>query len=490
MTAEASGELAGRFRRGLWLSLLNTMISRLVTFALGVLLARLLTPDQFGAYATALVVQMFLLVLNDLGVGASLIRRVGAVERMLPTAWTMSVGGGAVCAVVAALGSGAFASALGSPQSAGVIQLMSLNILINGFASVPASLLKRELQQGKRLIADSIGLVVNVALTTSLALSGAGPWSLAIGHITAGTLVAVLLMAFTKCWPRFGFDRAFGREVASVGAAMAGSSVLLIALQSAPQAVTGRLLGATAIGYFFIANNVANWPIQIVSTTLERVALATFSRTRDSGGDLSETAAAMFGLVAGTVLIAGTSLAVLATPILGTVYGKTWLPAASMLAGLALANVARIIAELVFNLLVAANSMLISLLPQLAWLVVLVPASVVGARLWGFEGIGWAQAAVGFAWAIPMNLWCARRAGVRVGRVLRAMVTPAVIAVLLGVVLLALHAASSSRLLTLAIGAPITAAALAAGYWRMRATVAGGFGGGAATQVEANVGQA
>lgn len=467
MTTAATG-LGGKFRRGLWLSLANTVISRAATFGLGVVLARILSPAEFGMYATALVMQMLLLVINDLGVGAALIRRSDMVERMLPTAWTMSVGGGAVCAVVAFSVSGPMAALLGSPGATGILQLMSLNILTNGFASVPASLLKRDFEQGKRLVADLVGLVVNLGLTLSLALAGAGPWSLAIGHVTAGSLVCVLLMATTHRWPKFGYDREYAGEVARIGAAMAGSSVLLICLQSAPQAVTGRLLGAGAIGYFFIANNVANWPVQIISTTLERVALATFSRAKEDGRALGRTAAAVIGLVAGAVLIAGTSLALLASPIIAVVYGHAWLPAASMLAGLALANVARVTAELVFNLLVATDSMLSSILPQAAWLVVLVPVSALGAHWYGFEGIGWAQAIVGFLWAVPVNLWCARKAGVGAGLLLRGLRVPAVVAALLAVVLLGLRAVTTNDVLIVLVGGTISAVALLGAYVLMK----------------------
>ncbi|MEO5875176.1 MAG: oligosaccharide flippase family protein [Streptosporangiaceae bacterium] len=466
--------LGGRFRRGLLLSLLNTVLARAATFAMGIVLARFLSPEQYGMFATALTMQMFLLVVNDLGVGAALVRSDRPVQEMLPTCWTLSVGGGLVCTLAAVAGSGVMASALGSPNATGILQLMSLNILINGFVSVPASLLKRNFEQGKRLIADLVGLTVNISLTLSLVAAGFGAWSLAIGHVTGAALVGVLIMVATRCWPRFGFDRGYGRQVAQLGLAMAGAAVLLICLQAAPQAITGHLLGPTAIGFFFIASNVANWPIQIVSTTVERVALATFAQARTDGRSLEETASAVIGLVVGIVLISGTALAVLAHPIIGVVYGRPWLPAASMLAGLALANVARVLAELVFNLLVAADSMLTSMLPQAAWLAVLVPASILGGRLWGMPGIGWAQAAVGFAWAVPVNLWCARKAGVGVRSLLRGLGGPVRVTLVLAVVLVGLSEVSPHDLVTLAVGLPVAGAAVLFTYRNIRGTLSFG----------------
>lgn len=452
--------LGGRVRRGLGLSLLNTVVSRGAMFALGVVLARILSPEQFGVYATALVVQLLLLHLNEFGVGAALVRRPGPIDTLLPTAWTLSVAGGVLVCAAAVAGAPLLATALGSPQAAPLIQVMSLNILVNGFASVPAAVLSREIQQGRRLVADFLGVLTNVGVTAALALSGAGPWSLAFGNVTGAVVVVVALMVLAGVAPRFGFARAHAADIARVGSTMMISAVLLVLLQSAPQAVTGTLLGATAIGLFYIANNVANWPISVVSATLERVVLSSFARVREAGADLGAAASSVLALVGGSVAISAVGLALLAGPLLGTVYGAAWLPAASMLAGLALANVARVVAELVFSLLVAADSVLASLLPQLAWLAVLVPASVLGARGWGFEGVGWAQALVGFGWALPVHLWFARRAGVRVARLLGGLGTPLCIAAGLAGALVALRLTIPSPVVTLAVGIPLTGASV------------------------------
>ncbi|WP_157163139.1 oligosaccharide flippase family protein, partial [Actinoalloteichus spitiensis] len=75
---DGGGGLGARVRRGLGLSLANTLLSRVGTFAMGIALARLLAPDEFGAYAAALVVQNLLLAVNDLGAAAAVVRQPGS----------------------------------------------------------------------------------------------------------------------------------------------------------------------------------------------------------------------------------------------------------------------------------------------------------------------------------------------------------------------------------------------------------------------------
>lgn len=471
MSGEAAAghpELGGRFRRGLGLSLLNTLLSRLGTFLLGVLLARLLAPEDFGLYAAALVVQSLLLTFNDLGAAASVVRHSGDVRPLLPTAWTVAVCGGtaafALCLVIAP----ALATGLGSPQATDIVRLLSANVFLDGFAAVPGALLTRELRQASRLVADLSGVVVNLACTGALALAGFGAWALAIGHVSGTLVVVVLLLCVSKQLPHFGFSRAHFGEVAGYGITVVASGMVIVLANAVPQVVTGSLLGATALGFFYLANNVANWPVSIVSTTVERVALATFSRARDRGVDLNVAAGEVVGLVGIAVLPGGLALAILSGPIVQVVYGSAWAPAAFVLSALAIAAVARVLTDLAFHLLLAVGAPLSSALIQLSWLVALIPATVVAALFWGVVGIGWAQAAVAVVVAIPVHAYGLRRAGVSLGALAKGLAYPALAGVLAVAGLLAIRALAPDPLLDVALGGALTAAIVGVGWYARR----------------------
>lgn len=468
--------LGGRFRRGLGLSLLNTMLSRVGTFLLGVLLARLLAPEDFGIYATALVVQHLLLTFNDLGAAAAVVRRAGDVSSMLRTAWSVSVGGGVIAFTVCVISAPWLSSALGSPRATDVVRLLAVNALLDGFAAVPGALLTRELRQARRLVADLSGTVVNLLLTGFLAVAGFGVWSLAVGHV-AGTLVVVItLLALTRQWPRFGIDRREFREVGSYGATVVVSGLLSVALFSTPQVVTGSLLGATALGFFYLAGNVASWPVSVISTTIERIALATFSRAREHGGDLHRAAAGVVGMVAAATMPGCAALVVLAGPLIQVLYGPEWAPAAAVLAGLAIAAIGRVLAELVFSLLLATGAMVSSVLTQVIWLVALVPVTVLAGGYWGLAGVAWAQAAVTVFVALPAHVWGLRRAGLRVGPLGRACLFPLALGLVTAGALHALLMFSLGPVVTTALGGSLTLAVIVFGYLRLRQRVEAAIG--------------
>ncbi|MCP3801113.1 oligosaccharide flippase family protein [Allokutzneria sp. A3M-2-11 16] len=463
--------LAGRFKRGLWLSLLNTLLSRLGTFVLGIVLARLLVPEEFGLYATALVVLTLLFTFSDLGAATAVVRRPGDVRAMLPTAWTVSVVGSTIAFLVCAVSAPWLASALGSPHATDIVRFLAINVLLDGFAAVPAGMLTRELAQARRLVADLSGSVLNLALTATLAFLGYGAWALVIGHVSGTALVVVLLLVLSKQWPRFGFVKEHFLEVGAYGLSVIASSLLLMLAQSVPQMVTASALGVTALGFFYLANNVANWPVSIVSGTMERVALAMFSRSRDHGADLDRAAGGVIGLVGVAVLPGGIALALLAHPIVEVVYGARWEPAAAVLVGLAVAAIGRVFVDLAMHLLLAVGVPLSSALIQLSWLAALVPATIVAAQVWGLPGIGWAQAAVSLFVAVPVHVWGLRRAGVHVSSLVRGMVPSLLSAAVTGGGLILVRAFSPSPLLSVAVGGTLTAAVVAIGWFRYRHTL-------------------
>jgi PST family polysaccharide transporter len=84
--------------------------------------------------------------------------------------------------------------------------------------------------------------------------------SLAVGRITGAVAAAVLYIIFSPEPLRFGFDRARARALLRYGTPLAGSTVVVFAVTNVDQLVVGRVLGATALGFYALALNLATWP--------------------------------------------------------------------------------------------------------------------------------------------------------------------------------------------------------------------------------------
>src|SRR5690349_23968377 len=129
VATSSTGRTRTLVRRGLAWGIVNSITMRMATLAIGIVLARLLTPDSFGAFAVALVIQTILINFADLGMSADLIRNPEWRHRV-PTVSSISLVAGGLLSTAMILAAPTLATSLGSAQAAPVIALMSLSLVI------------------------------------------------------------------------------------------------------------------------------------------------------------------------------------------------------------------------------------------------------------------------------------------------------------------------------------------------------------------------
>src|SRR3546814_582695 len=136
--------LGARATRGALWSGVNTIVLRLGGLVVGIVLARLLTPEQFGVYAVALTVQAILMTVADLGLSADIIRTEDP-DRIAPTVATLGLVSGGLLTLTAALSAGPLAEAMGSPAAGPAIAILSVTLLLGGLTVVPYGMLQRQI---------------------------------------------------------------------------------------------------------------------------------------------------------------------------------------------------------------------------------------------------------------------------------------------------------------------------------------------------------
>src|SRR5690348_13412246 len=130
------------------------------SFAMGLVLARILAPADFGVYAIAIAATAVLMHINDVGLITATVQWRGRLEDMAPTA-AMAMGLAFAIYGVFFLVAPIFATAAGNTAATGVVRLLAVIIVIDGITAVRSGALLRNFQQGKLVTANSIGLVAN-----------------------------------------------------------------------------------------------------------------------------------------------------------------------------------------------------------------------------------------------------------------------------------------------------------------------------------------
>lgn len=424
----ASSELAAQVRRGLGWSILSSLTLRLGSLVLGMVLARLLVPEQFGVYAVALAVQAVLITLADLGLSADLIRSDDPGRRA-PTVATLGLVSGASLALVMVLSADLVARTFGSPDSASVIAALSLTLVLAGAGVVPYAALQRRFAQRTIFVIAGIDFVIATGVTLVLITAGWGVMALAAGRIVAQLVTVVLQFRLSHTRPRIGVDRRVVGSVLVFGAPVAGANMLSWALLNIDNLAVARLAGPVALGFYVLAFNVSTWPMSAIGQAVRAVALPAFARLPTGATQRDPSLGRAAGVAWAGALPAGVALAVLAVPLVTLLYGTTWRPAAPVLAALGLFGALRVLFDLMACYLLARGRSGSVLGLQVLWVVALVPALVVGTRTGGIAGAGWAHLVVATSVVLPAYVVAVGRAGADL-RALAGSSWPPVLAVL------------------------------------------------------------
>jgi O-antigen/teichoic acid export membrane protein len=447
---------------------MNTAVARFGTLAIGIVLARLLGPNEFGTYAVAFVALMAILSFNELGVSLAIVRWKEDPAQIAPTVTTISLGMSALLTLLLVLVAPWFAAAMGDPGAAPLVQLLSICVLVNGVVATPAALMQRLFRQDQRMVADQVNVWVGAVVSVVLALEGYGAISLVIGRLAGAGLSALLLLHYSPLPYRLGLQRRYARQLLAFGVPLAGASMIVFLVGFVDQLFVGHLLGPVVLGYYVLACNLANWPVTLFSQPLRSVAPAMFARLQHDPERLQSAFPGVLGPLAAISLPVCVVLGVVAPDAIRLVYGEQWAPAADVLRWLAILAALRIFFELSYDFLVVLGRSRAILRVQCVWLAALLPALWGGVQLWGAVGAAVALVAVSTLVSAPLYLVELSRGGIRPARIGRVLLAPAAVtSVTVGLCALVLHE-TGAPVPALAVSAVLTVTAATALLWRCR----------------------
>jgi len=423
--------LATNVRRGAVWNVASTILLRISSIGITALVARILTPHDFGVFAVATTAFTIVTAFGELGVTSCLARADLRVSAMAPTLWTVSLATSFLMAGVLVLFAQPIATALGSSQGADPIRVMALIMLLWGVAAVPTAQCVRDFRQDKIFLANVLSFIPSTVVLIVLAKHGSGAMAFAWSRV-AGQVVscAVVLLSVPKLH-RPGLRRSALSVLYRYGLPLACANFIGYILQNTDYALIGRLLGPVLLGTYVLAFNAASWSSALLVGVLTTVAMPAFSRVKDDAAQLM--AATADGLRA-VMLVAApmcTLVMVLAKPIVLTMYGSRWAAAAPVLSILSIYGLISIVGMLFSNMLAALGRSKSVLVVQLIWLAALVPAMVIGVRRDGIVGAAIAHIVIIGPLVLPCYLVALMRAtGVRLGFLAKAAFPPLVVAAL------------------------------------------------------------
>ncbi|MEN3534864.1 oligosaccharide flippase family protein [Microbispora sp. ZYX-F-249] len=416
------GRKAGR---GLGWSLLGTLATRAGSFLMGLVLARLLSPEDFGIYAVALAATQFVMVVKDIGVMAAVVQWRGRLEDVAPTATTLSMISAVTLYGAFYVGAPYFSSLAGSEEATPVVRLLTAVILIEAVTAVRSATLLRRFHVGKSAKAILAGFLVNAPVAIALAASGAGPYSFAWGQVAGAVVTGVFMLAYARLPWRLAFDRGVAKRLLGFGIPSAAGIALEIVLLNVGYIIVGAIMGPDWLGFYLMAFNVSSWVPGLIGTAIRSVSIAGFSRLAERDEEsLSLGVQKSVPILITAILPLAVAMAVLAHPLIHFLYGDKWGQAAGVLRFLAVLMVVRMLTSFALDILNGQGATRSTVWMNLGYGVALIPAVIVGTHLDGIRGAAVGQAAAALLVALPLAMLAVQRTGVRLRPILPQLVRP------------------------------------------------------------------
>ncbi len=392
-TAEARTKLDRQIRHAYKWTALITSAKHAVTFAISMVLARLLSPADYGLAGMVFAVTAIVSGLQDVGMGQAVVY-FRENDDDLPSFATVAAFIGALFTLVLIACSGLIADYYHEPQVKPILQWLSLNILLLGFRAVPQGVLQRQLRFQELNISDALGIVAGGVTAMVMAFHGYGVWSLVANGLLSTLITLICLMILVP--PRFTLRLRWHalRKLFRWSLPVTGGVILWRFFDNVDYVIVGRVLGPVALGYYTLAFRFATLVHQKLSTVVNRVSFASLTAMKDNRKELAEH---WFQITRSVSLLAFPLLlgfAIAARELITLLVGEKWLEAVDPLRLLCIMGLMRCILPLTNIVANAMGRTDLTFIASLFYALILPPAFYAGAITYGIVGVALAWSVV------------------------------------------------------------------------------------------------
>jgi PST family polysaccharide transporter len=357
-TEHLHADLKGRAVRGGMLTLTSQAAQFLMQSVATVVLARLLTPADFGLVAMVTAITGLGQAFADLGLSEATIQHPHISHDQVSNLFWINVAIGITLTAIAATLAPVLAWFYREPRLIGITLLVSLTFLIGGLKVQHDALLKRQMRFTSLVIRDVAAYALAVPVAIFLAWRGAGYWAIVALPLTLN-LTSMSLSWVMARW-RPGLPRRSGevRSLIAFGGNVAASYMILNLNRSADCVLIGWYWGASPLGLYSRALNLLLLPVRQLGIPASSVAVPAFSRVQDDPERLARYYLRTANVIMWISAPIFGFLFVAAVPVIVLVLGSRWVEAAPVFQILAIFALGQLLYDSTVWLLVSRGQSL------------------------------------------------------------------------------------------------------------------------------------
>lgn len=321
-----------------------------ITWTTTIIIARLLTPEDYGLVGMAGLFLGFVGLLSQFGISAAVINMRELTQNQVAQLYGAALMIGVVAMGLTVAGARPLAEFFEAPRLTNVVLALSITFLFSSVSAVPMGTLRRDLQYRTLALIEGGKSLAGAALTLLLAALGFGYWSLVLGRIGDLLIHSSVVMVITgqkMAWPRLREIR----EAAAFSSHVLVSRVSWFTYSNADYLIIGKLMGQQALGVYTFAFTLARMPAEKIGNMVTRVTPGIFSAVQDDTAELRRYLLNLTEAISITTFPAILGLGLVAGEFVPVVLGEQWAGAIVPLQILSVGAVLRAVSSLLPQIL-------------------------------------------------------------------------------------------------------------------------------------------
>ena len=321
------GELKDKAISGVKWNAIGRFSTQGVNFVIGLILARLLSPSDYGVVGMVGIFFAIAQTFIDSGFGSALIRKNDCTDEDYSTAFYFNVIVGLICCILLSVASPFIANFFNTPILKDLIKVMSLNMLISSFAIVHSTRLTHSVDFKSQSLVNLLTAIVAGASGILMAYNGLGVWSLVLQNIVASVMRVVLLIMITRWLPSRVFSRESFKYLFNFGSKVLTAGLLHTIYANMTTMIIGKFYSAKDLGYYSRGESLATYPSTNITGILQSVTYPVLSKIQDDDEQLIRAYRKLISMTSMVIFFGMFLLAALSKPLIVILLTDKWLDA-------------------------------------------------------------------------------------------------------------------------------------------------------------------
>lgn len=310
-------------KSSIW-NFLSLLVNQLRNFVVTLVLARLLTPVDFGLIGMAMVLNSILDFFVDFGFSSAIIRKNEVTNVELSTVFWWNLIFGGICSLLVFLCAPVFAWFYEMPQLASIVHVTSLSFFISSFGTLQTALFQKALNFRSPFIARLVSGIASGIIGIVLAICGFGVWALVFSNFVGYLLYSFTIWIMSTWRPQFIFKPSNVGDLISFGWKMTLSTLINRIFRQLDTLIIGKIYSAASLGFFNRAQALNNLVIEYSFSSIRSVMLPSLSKLQNDKDLLRSSVLKLLNVISFLTFLFAGLMYICADDLILLLYGSQW----------------------------------------------------------------------------------------------------------------------------------------------------------------------